>query len=106
MNSGSMAAHLVARAGCLGLLAEAAGRLRPLVKMLVRTKPGHSTLTPTAEPSAASSAARVSLRATTPCLVTQYGPSPGATASPASDAVFTRWPPSPASSSGRNEWMP
>ena len=53
--------------------------------MPVFTSPGQSTLTPTPVP--CSSRKRVSASATTPCLVTQYGPRVGTAMIPAPDAV-------------------
>ncbi len=58
----------------------------------VLTNPGHSALTLTGDPDAASSRNSPSLSATTPCLVTLYGAAPGSAVSPAIDAVLTMWP--------------
>ena len=57
--------------------------------MLVFTMPGHSTDTPIADPSSASSWCNVSEMATTANLDAWYAPSPGTVIIPAMDAVFT-----------------
>lgn len=48
--------------------------LRRLVLMLLRTGPGHRTVAPIAPPSAASSAARTSVRPTAPNFEAMYEP--------------------------------
>src|SRR5438874_7235641 len=67
------------------------GRLRSDSWIRVFTKDGQRTDTFTFDPVIASSWCSVSLRATTPCFETLYGPIPGGETSPATDAVFTIW---------------
>ena len=62
--------------------------------MFVFTKVGHSTVTETPEP--LSSAAMVSVRLSTPALLTLYAAMPGAAAKAAAEATLMM-PPRPAS---------
>ena len=57
--------------------------------MLVRTQPGHNTDTPTPGASMAASWKAASEIATTPNLLTSYGPMKGGANNPATDAVLT-----------------
>src|SRR5690606_22976247 len=72
--------------------AGAPGRLRAEVAKLVRTPAGHTTDTPTPEPSARSSFHSTSLTAITAALLALYGAMYGPVTSPAIDAVLTTWP--------------
>src|SRR5579864_1116128 len=65
------------------------GRLRAASAMRVGTYDGHRTVTPTPGARWASSARNVSDSATTPCLLTVYGPERGQLPSPMIDAVLT-----------------
>src|SRR3989338_1843082 len=72
--------------------ASPSGRLRWLWLMPVGTKKGHSTLALIWSVTSARSWYRVSLSATTACLLTLYTPILGAFSRPAMLAVLTMWP--------------
>src|SRR5215469_3744502 len=82
-----------------------AGQLREASMMLVRTQPGHTTLTPMGRPARIIDLYRPSEMATTACLDASYdGAKPGY--SPAMLAVLTKCPPPWLSICGRKARMP
>ncbi len=74
--------------------------------MLVRTQPGHSTDTPTPGANMAASWKAASEIATTPNLLTSYGPMNAGANKPATDAVLTMWPSPCSISKGRKTRRP